>query len=958
MVQHRKREEVINTCLAELISGLGTLAEPETIHVHGKHRPDVYLELSGLRINIESKFGGVPNSKKIVLEDAHKRVESGFAQLAVAVIYPDKLRTMQQGRISSALKNSILKYQIVAETFQEEVWYEGTATEILESLRRVQGSLAESNVVEKTARQLNDSLIEIAALWATQEGVCDRLSNCLGIGIPENEKDSDSVDRRETVAKVSALVLASAFIFQEQLSRSNKNVNTLNSQEKEEDLITATLEHWKWIWENINYVSVFRLGEKILKAVTMNNAESVSLLLREAKNICLNQAALRHDLMGRIYHWLLHDKKYLGTFYTSVSAATLLLKLAFSVDWKQDFGDPDQLADFKAADFSCGTGTLLMATTQAISDEYIRARADSDRSLEPQDLSILHRALMEHVLHGYDILPTAVHLTASTLALLAPNITFKNMHLYALPQGIDHDKKRLGSLDFLEGATETQLSLGGDQKDIYRISADQSYATVTSAPKLNLCVMNPPFVRSVASNLLFGSLPDEERKILQKELKKRVKNLNANSVAGLGSVFIALGDKYLKEDGRLAIVLPIALATGEAWGSTRQLIADKYHLEMVITSYDAERMNFSENTNLSEILFIARKLRKEEKKSEKSRTTYINLWHNPTSIHEAMYLASKIKHVDNNIAQVEKKGITEVRFSNKKMAEMISAPTPANREIWQGAIISQSELFRVCQNLQRGNLRLPNNKKNFTVPMTSIFQLGSLGYDVRDVTDAFELGGDMSRDGWSQYSAFWSHDHKTVRTIAQTANTRLIARTTPLKGRPFRDPAQVWSKAGKVLLSAKLRLNTQRLIAIGLSEPVLGNTWWEMDTSKLTEEQIKSLLLFLNSTFGIALYFARRVVTKGALTSQKKPAWESMPVLNVRKLSGKQLKDLASVYAKLAQQPLKPIFQLAADKTRIAIDNALCDVIGLPDIKPLRELLSHETGMREEKTVTRSDNTT
>ena len=38
--------------------------------------------------------------------------------------------------------------------------------------------------------------------------------------------------------------------------------------------------------------------------------------------------------------------------------------------------------------------------------------------------------------------------------------------------------------------------------------------------------MNPPFVRSVGGNLLFGSLPDD-RGAMQNELKKRVKTLQA-----------------------------------------------------------------------------------------------------------------------------------------------------------------------------------------------------------------------------------------------------------------------------------------------------------------------------------------------------------------------------------------------------------------------------------------------
>jgi hypothetical protein len=44
---------------------------------------------------------------------------------------------------------------------------------------------------------------------------------------------------------------------------------------------------------------------------------------------------------------------------------------------------------------------------------------------------------MEDVLHGYDVLPSAVHLTASTLAMLAPEVAFVHMALYVMPLGMD-----------------------------------------------------------------------------------------------------------------------------------------------------------------------------------------------------------------------------------------------------------------------------------------------------------------------------------------------------------------------------------------------------------------------------------------------------------------------------------------------------------------------------------------
>ena len=101
-----------------------------------------------------------------------------------------------------------------------------------------------------------------------------------------------------------------------------------------------------------------------------------------------------------------------------------------------------------------------MATAQALSDSFIRERVSTDRSLETKDLSTLHRTLMENTLHGYDVLPSAVHLTASTLAMLAPEVVFLRMNLFVMPMGIDHGIARLGSLDFLESnELNTQMAL-------------------------------------------------------------------------------------------------------------------------------------------------------------------------------------------------------------------------------------------------------------------------------------------------------------------------------------------------------------------------------------------------------------------------------------------------------------------------------------------------------------------
>ena len=475
MAEDRNREEAVNTQLAILISRYGVTADGETIHVHGKHRPDVLFQMRGLRVVIEGKFADHPSADAVVLEDARRRVRSGIAHIAAAAVYPKELRSTPTTKILGALEKSSLRYRIVAETHESDSWFEGTPSELMGALvRRAQEALTRDDIVAKTAKSLSMQLETVARLWIGQQNICDRLSRILGIPAPKGEKKEKQTARRETAARVSALVLANAYIFQEQLATTDTRIDTLRKLEKSEDMIGATAKHWRWIWENINYVPIFQLGERVLDELpqSANTTVAVQALLSEAQAICRQQAALRHDLMGRIYHWLLHEAKFLGTYYTSVSAATLLLKLTMSLDWKQDFASPRELADFKVGDLACGTGTLLMAAAQSLTDRYIRDRAADDLSLTDKDISILHQTLMQNVLHGYDVLPTALHLTASTLALLAPDVAFRNMNLFVMPMGVDHGTARLGSLDFLGGPeVQTQFSLDDTQLDTVRTGA-------------------------------------------------------------------------------------------------------------------------------------------------------------------------------------------------------------------------------------------------------------------------------------------------------------------------------------------------------------------------------------------------------------------------------------------------------------------------------------------------------
>ena len=181
-----------------------------------------------------------------------------------------------------------------------------------------------------------------------------------------------------------------------------------------------------------------------------------------------------------------------------------------------------------------------------------------------QDSPSLHKAMVEQALHGYDVQLSAVHFAATSLTMLNPDIQFDRMNLYVMPLGSEGSNVSLGSLDFLgENEVAVQFALSSDNtgvatRDAARVSGGGSRGAeegvIATLPELDLAIMNPPFTRSVGGNLLFGSLPPEERRKLQTELSRRLKSRQATATAGLGAAFVAAAAPKLRPgEGRLAL---------------------------------------------------------------------------------------------------------------------------------------------------------------------------------------------------------------------------------------------------------------------------------------------------------------------------------------------------------------------------------------------------------------------
>ncbi len=947
------REEVLNVILADVLARRGLLTLPETIRRsvgRGRRLPDIMVaDLWGVRTVIEGRTETGSAVQVSLLKDARARVQEGIAPICLAILYPPALRETESLRqLRRELARVTFKIRVVSEV-DEGAWAPARLDDIAEALRRTYELLVTEDVVAVAAAEIHSAIEAASESLLAAPASPSRLQAILGIAEDESSPTRDKAEAQMRICRTTCLTLVNAMVFHQVLANRDARIPPIGRLADESNVGVALSKVWAYIIEAIDYIPIFTLALEIVRELSGNPGldSALSRLAGAAVQITERRAALRHDLMGRIYHRLLADAKYFGAYYTMVPSATLLLKLALrpcreAVNWSR----VDEVRAQRIGDLACGTGTLLKAALQTIVDNHIRKRAEE--GIEP-DLPGVHQALLEEVLWGFDVIPFAIHLAASALAMHEPDVPFAGMHLYTLPLG-GGMPPALGSLSLLSsGRATVQADLfGAAHGPTRRSSTEVRDEQVTLGP-LDLCVMNPPFTRSVGGNLLFGNLAPRERKRLQNELKRVVQRekVPATITAGLGGVFVALGHQYLREGGRLALVLPRALLSGVAWEETRCLIGAHYHVEYILVSHETNGWNFSENTSLSECMIVARKLRGREVAGP---TKVVNMWERPGGSIQALAAAECIKSAE-GAALDATAGVEELMLGGQKLGELLVCPAETVREGRWGeyTAFAQTDLCRVGSRLLEGTVLVPGRGEIGKIRMKPLSSLGVLGPDCRDIHDGFK-----ATNSRTPYPALWGHETEAVREMALRPNKFLAALPRARTGRPLRDARLLLSRAGRLLIAERLRLTTARAVCVIVPKRVLSNTWWPVAISGaegIDAKDIERILcLWLNSTLGILSLIGVRVDTEGAWVKLKKPILQRLSVLDPHSLGAEQISTLVRAYEDLSRQELLQLPEIDRDPVRARIDSTIAAVLlNGEELEPIRQLLCAEPILERRK---------
>ena len=947
----RVDENALNVALGEVLekSGANWSVKAEDLAVlEGGGRPDVLIDKpDGYPMAIEAKVNDTPSAHDSADKDARNRLGRDLSgsdkkiHAAMALVYPRKIRAQHGESLRNALQQVTFEYALLSQNedgsvtrFPAEGWLEG---DLIDLAILIHKSGVPASLVESLADDMEKHIRNAAGSLGNKTEKSGAVAKILG-----QEDDNGGQSRRMAMA-----VVANALIFNSILAESELQVTEgskrrtilspeamrINGRFQSPSLVC---DEWERILK-VNYWPIFHKAREIVKRLSPNPAADVlDTLWKIAERMATSGAAKSHDVTGTTFQKLVADRQFLAAYYTRPATAALLAGLAMPA--REKVGPLMRIGDF-----SCGTGTLLSTAYQRFSLLHEIHGGNPEK---------FHADMMSDGLVGLDVLDIAVHLTASMLAGSYPRESFAGECLLTMPYGEQNGTVHVGSLDFLSNDVPfasmraAVKTVGGkgekDAEDLVGKIKDNDF---------DLVIMNPPFTRATSHEGEVRNVPNpafaafQMSAATQRRMSARLKKLAPDGCghgnAGMASYFVELGYRKTKNNGALALVLPLTALSGTSWEKTRRLWKNKFSSVSVVTTADGS--SFSADTSIAECLFVGRK----GKCNSDSPAHFVVLKERPRSTVEGEALASAIEKMRTgaSLRKLESGpfGGSPLMVGAEQWGEMLQAPFRNGEMSWNLAGIADLALAQTAYRFGIGTLQFDDRMKPLSIPVCRMDDLcAKIGPIHRDLAGPeknrrgmlrgpfeFKTGGALDA---AAYPILWAHNQEREQSmLVEPDGVGVIANSPKKFAAQYVDNAnRLWNEfASPVHYSCDLNFNSQRILAAATAEASLGGRAWP--SVVLENPRIASaFVLWCNSTLAIMSHWWMGTRTQPGRATSSVTGILNFPAFDLSRLDRKRMRAADDIFADMKTRPLLPFSRIAQDSARAELDMRLFkDVLAL-----------------------------
>jgi len=923
-------ENTVNALLADYLRSKGLQITTE-ISGHtstGRKQPDFYLRNSG------AVFGEGEWEASFMkgLKQAHDYSALPGATGSFVISYPEDLKDA----IKRRMRESTVPGRLLRGTkFRGLLMMKGARAELLDGQ------------IDEVADWLRDGILRrrrkesVGAFVSLMRDIVESLSDYLPTSgdyptffehiIATMPKDPGEL---ETAKRAAAYLLLNQVVFYRILSQPKY-------PPLEPERLSSPSELHSMFFERVledDYAAIF--SSNIAKMFPDRSLPFIQDMITYVNAV--QPESFTRDLLGNIFHELipLGVRKSVAAYYTNPEAARLLARL--TVD----------NTDAQVADFSCGSGTLLMAAY------------DTKEELLGRDLTQAdHRRLLERDLTGCDIMPFAAHLAAVQLALRRPEFLTDQIRIAvqdsttlrpgatisALQSALPHGQSKLFAFE-AEHAHKHRVRRGA----VSTQGAGQAF----ELRQVDVTLMNPPFTRKQ----LIGK---EYRKLLSGRFRDYTQFESKGQ--SLFGYFVFLADRFLKPGGRMGFVLPASSIRQISSEGMRRLIRERYDLEFVILS--GHRMAFSEDAAFSEILLVARK----RQQNDQARVTPLlaTLRTKPTMEN----VASLVDQLQNARAFGQPSTATKMVSSTTDFDIRLSSQDELQGPDWLALLPGEEKIGVDLSRIPAlAPLREVIGGSNGIIQGIR-FEGSSDLVNVKDTIISFPRDF-VSRVHWEitaeKKKAIRVVSHKTgveldiprqalepaVRTASGLGTMELANPTDLAVVARFDGDDQFWadrdpdrllkrrrqhldSRKGRLLISGRNHIDlvsdSTHFLAFCSKDPLVP-TWnfWSIRT--VSWDAARILCLWFNSVFAVTHLYDERITGTGTYVGWLKGDLLDIPAPKVSSLDRSVRTTLIELFDRLGRQGLPSfIAQLRErDSRRLELDSTIAECFDLPESSETR----------------------
>ncbi|MYI27991.1 MAG: hypothetical protein F4064_07835 [Acidimicrobiales bacterium] len=657
-------------------------------------------------------------------------------------------------------------------------------------------------------------------------------------------------------------------------------------------------------------------------------------IAEEAELIAETYADMGTDHAGALFNEVMGDQSSDGAFFTRPVAADIAARLALEAvdpDNTRDWSDPDVWRANKTVDLACGSGTLLTAVMTEMKRRARQHGADDTRLAELQKVAV------EEVLKGLDINPVSLQLAATQLMSGNADVKYRRMGLHQMPYGPQSDGTvaagtpelfaRREIVDsgrlFDDAVDSTTIRSGYENQDAQQHPCEESGLegpemddAVEAVHDARIVIMNPPFTNRTKMGEKFDRRTQEalRRRVdtLEDLLVASDRRLNAvldkNSIE---PVFSTLAQCCLsgQPDAAIALVAPTIKATASSNEAIRLLMAERFHVDTILTFHGASDINLSQNTNISESIFVFRRGSPRDKRP----TKIVSLNRFPRGEADTAALFARIRDAG-------------VGLLPDGWGEVSECPAERIRSgDWSDAAWRSPRLTRgVYSHTQDENL--------ITLEQNDIYQSG------RRISEFCE---EAEPDDADRFALLHSKGASGQATIRATPDRYYKPRDSASE-RCMRGVNNLKARAAHLLVTDGQDSTAARLVAVASDTKHVGVGW--MPVRGLSPQEAKAVAVFLNSTAG-RVQLMSNAGRKLAYPTYRPAAYANIRIPDIKSTA---VRDLLADCWERTNGTIVPQFSEGYDDVRRRWDETVCEALGwdIGEIAELGELLAREPRVR------------